>query len=210
MKKAITSLLIILATTSISFSTTHTITNSGFTFSPSSLTINIGDTVKFVLESIHSAREVDEATWNANGTTSNGGFDLPDGGGIVILNQTGTHYYVCTHHVSIGMKGTITVNAITDVKTINGIIPDNFILMQNYPNPFNPTTTISFSLPYKSFVSLKVFDLLGREVATLVNEQKPAGTYTQKWNAQNFTSGIYFYRLQAGNYIETKKLILLK
>ena len=210
MKKAITSLLIILATTSISFSTTHTITNSGFTFSPSSITINIGDTVKFVLESIHSAREVDEATWNANGTTSNGGFDLPDGGGIVILNQTGTHYYVCTHHVSIGMKGTITVNAITDVKTINGIIPDNFILMQNYPNPFNPTTTISFSLPYKSFVSLKVFDALGREVTTLVDEELSAGDHSRLWNGGNMSSGIYFYSLQAGSFTETKKLILLK
>jgi len=74
----------------------------------------------------------------------------------------------------------------------------------------NPTTSISFTLPSKSFISLEVFDLLGREVATLVNEQKPAGTYTQKWNAANVSSGIYFYRLQAGNYIQTKKLLLLK
>ncbi len=91
-------------------------------------------------------------------------------------------------------------------------------LFQNYPNPFNPSTSISFSIPSRSFVSLKVFDLLGREVATLVNEQKPAGTYTQKWNAANVSSGIYFYRLvanaipsgQAGTFTETKKLLLLK
>jgi hypothetical protein len=83
-------------------------------------------------------------------------------------------------------------------------------LEQNYPNPFNPSTSISFTLPSKSFVSLKVFDLLGREVATLVNEQKPAGTYTQKWNAANVSSGIYFYRLQADKFTETKKLVLLK
>jgi hypothetical protein len=85
-----------------------------------------------------------------------------------------------------------------------------FSLNQNYPNPFNPATTISFTLPSKSFVSLKVFDLLGREVATLVNEQKSAGTYTQKWNAANVSSGIYFYRLQADKFTETKKLLLLK
>jgi len=210
MKKAILFLLITLATTSISFSTTHTITNSGFSFLPSSITINIGDTVKFVLESIHTAREVSQATWNANGTTSNGGFDLPNGGGTVVLNQAGIYYYVCVPHASFGMKGTITVNSVTDVKTINETIPDNFILMQNYPNPFNPATTISFSLPSKSFVSLKVFDALGREVATLVNEELSAGNHSRQWNGENMSSGIYFYRLQAGSFTETKKLILLK
>jgi hypothetical protein len=86
----------------------------------------------------------------------------------------------------------------------------SFELSQNYPNPFNPTTNISFTLISKSFVSLKVFDMLGREVATLVNEQKPAGTYTLKWNAASMPSGVYFYRLQAGNDIQTRKLILLK
>ena len=88
--------------------------------------------------------------------------------------------------------------------------PGEFLLMQNYPNPFNPSTSITFNIPTKSYVSLIVFDILGREVAMLVNEQKSAGTYTQKWNAANMSSGIYFYRLQAGTFTETKKLILLK
>ena len=88
--------------------------------------------------------------------------------------------------------------------------PEAFVLFQNYPNPFNPSTSISFALPSKSFVSLKVFDLLGREVATLMNGQKPAGTYTQKWYAGNFPSGVYFYRLQAGSFTVTKKLLLLR
>jgi len=98
----------------------------------------------------------------------------------------------------------------TGVAPEKGSIPATYSLSQNYPNPFNPTTSISFTLPSKSFVSLKVFDLLGRGVATLVNEQKSAGTYTQKWNAANVSSGIYFYRLQAGSFTETKKLVLLK
>jgi hypothetical protein len=85
-----------------------------------------------------------------------------------------------------------------------------FELSQNYPNPFNPSTNISFTVPSWSFVSLKVFDLLGREVATLVNEQKSAGTYTQKWNASALSSGVYFYKLEAGNYIAAKKLLLLR
>jgi hypothetical protein len=85
-----------------------------------------------------------------------------------------------------------------------------FVLGQNYPNPFNPMTTISFYLPSRSFVSLKVFDMLGREVATIVSEEMQAGNYSQQWNAVNISSGVYFYRLQAGSFTETKKLIVLK
>ena len=89
-------------------------------------------------------------------------------------------------------------------------IPGTFSLSQNYPNPFNPTTAIAFSLPEKSFVSLKVFGLDGRQVATLVSEELPAGSHLRQWNALHIPSGIYFYCLQAGKTVETKKLILLK
>jgi len=88
--------------------------------------------------------------------------------------------------------------------------PITFALSQNYPNPFNPSTMISFDLPAKSFISLKVFDLLGREVATIVSEEMLAGSYSRIWNASNIPSGIYFYRLQAGSFTEAKKLILLR
>ena len=88
--------------------------------------------------------------------------------------------------------------------------PKIFSLRQNYPNPFNPSTTISFDIPLDSYVSLKVFDMLGREVATLISEKMSAGTYTHLWNASGLTSGVYFYSLQAGSYIETKKLLFLK
>jgi hypothetical protein len=88
--------------------------------------------------------------------------------------------------------------------------PKTFSLEQNYPNPFNPSTTISFSLPSNSFVSLKVFDVVGREVASLVSEQMSAGSHSKQWNANGMPSGIYFYRLRAGSFTETKKLILLK
>jgi photosystem II stability/assembly factor-like uncharacterized protein len=89
-------------------------------------------------------------------------------------------------------------------------VPLTFILKQNYPNPFNSSTNISFIIPSKSFVSLKIYDRLGREVATLLSEEISAGYYTRKWNAANVSSGIYFYRLQTGSYTETKKLILLR
>jgi len=86
----------------------------------------------------------------------------------------------------------------------------SFDLNQNFPNPFNPSTVISYQLPVTSNVTLKVYDILGREVAKLVNEEKPAGTYEVQFNASGLTSGIYFYQLSTGNYTETKKMILLK
>jgi hypothetical protein len=86
----------------------------------------------------------------------------------------------------------------------------NYRLSQNYPNPFNPTTKISYSLPKSSLVQLKIFNLLGQEIATLVNEEKPAGNYEVNFNASNLPSGVYLYKIQAGDYIETKKMILLK
>jgi hypothetical protein len=98
----------------------------------------------------------------------------------------------------------------TSIEQLGSGIPKEFALAQNYPNPFNPTTTISFSLPSKSFVLLKVFDIMGKEVATLVNEEMSAGSYSQLWNAVSMSSGIYFYRLQAGSLTEIKKLILFK
>jgi hypothetical protein len=96
-------------------------------------------------------------------------------------------------------------------------LPAKFALLQNYPNPFNPSTAISFSLPSKSFVLLKVFDVMGREVATLVNEELAAGNHYRQWDASNVSSGVYFYRLsarttsgQSGSFVETKKLVLLR
>ncbi|MFQ3597685.1 MAG: T9SS type A sorting domain-containing protein [Chloroherpetonaceae bacterium] len=86
----------------------------------------------------------------------------------------------------------------------------NYALAQNYPNPFNPTTNISYVLPKAENVSLKVYDVLGREVATLVNEVKAAGAYTVPFNASNLASGVYFYKLQAGSFVQTKKMMLVK
>jgi hypothetical protein len=89
-------------------------------------------------------------------------------------------------------------------------IPTKFEVSQNYPNPFNPTTMIKFNIPEASKVSLKIYDVLGNEIATLLNEEKNKGTYEVNFNATNLSSGIYFYKLEAGNFVETKKMILLK
>ncbi|MCK9425475.1 MAG: YCF48-related protein [Ignavibacteriaceae bacterium] len=90
------------------------------------------------------------------------------------------------------------------------VILTNFNLTQNYPNPFNPVTTIQYEIPSLEHVSIKIYDMLGRQVAILVDEQKPAGSYHIEFDAHSLPSGVYFYRLQAGSFVETKKLVLLK
>jgi hypothetical protein len=96
----------------------------------------------------------------------------------------------------------------TDMQVTEAPLPKNEELDQNYPNPFNPATTISFRIPTQTFVSLKVFDALGREVSILLEKELPAGSYVKQWDAEELPSGNYFYRLQAGSFTETRKLIL--
>jgi len=332
--------------------------------------------VRFVVDTVHNARQVSQASWDADDTTSNGGFDLPLGGGSVVMNDLGTAYYVCVPHAPLGMKGTIVVNPHGDfsgpvaagwnllslplevsdslvstlypeaaspayiydvgylarasvgvgrgywlkfsgggtvdingspfsVDTVDliggwnivgslsapvtvasitsipgglstssfygyadgyytadtilpgqgywvkasgpgsivltsspsatplagrirvvpttelppdappadrapGGLPADFTLGQNYPNPFNPSTVISFSLPDTDPVTLRVFDLLGREVATLVNNVLPAGDHHVRWDAGGEAGGVYYYRLQAGRLTETKVMLLVR
>jgi len=97
-----------------------------------------------------------------------------------------------------------------DVEKVSTEVPKNFTLYQNYPNPFNPSATIRYEIPERSFITLKVFDVLGNEIASLVNEEKLAGSYEVKFEADRLSSGIYFYKLQSGNFIKTKKMLLLK
>ena len=133
------------------------------------------------------------------------GYAITDSLGYTFFWNEGGNYY-CMGFIVDGK----TYGTVTQVMTNSNDSPNKFELSQNYPNPFNPTTTISFALPSRSLVSLKVFDILGREVATIVSEEMAAGSYTRQWNAANMSSGVYFYRLQAGTYSEAKKLLLLK
>ncbi len=104
----------------------------------------------------------------------------------------------------------LLIQNLTGTGNNSGIIPHYYNLYQNYPNPFNPATIIKYDLPKSGFVSLKIFDALGREITSLVNSQQEAGIHEVVWNAKNFTSGIYFYKLQAGEYNATKKMALVK
>jgi hypothetical protein len=125
---------------------------------------------------------------------------------LCVLNNyifAGTSDYVFRRQLS---------EIITGITPVSGQVPSHYALEQNYPNPFNPVTKIKFEIAAHSVgqTFLSVYDLLGREVAILVNEQLNPGTYEVEWNAQNYTSGVYFYRLQSGEFVDTKKLVLLK
>ena len=108
----------------------------------------------------------------------------------------------------VDYDGSYTYSSIVEVN--NNAVVDNFILAQNYPNPFNPSTKISWQSQLDAQTSLKIYDALGNEVATLINEFKPAGSYEVDFNASNFTSGVYLYKIEAGNFSQTRKMLLIK
>lgn len=128
----------------------------------------------------------------------------------------GTSFSACwegNYTATTGITGNFAVIQLTSLTTgIHGepTVADEFSLKQNYPNPFNPSTMISFTLPTNEFVTMKVYDKLGREVRTLVNENKTAGTHSVNFFGDDLASGIYFYKIQAGSFTETKKMILVK
>jgi uncharacterized delta-60 repeat protein len=105
---------------------------------------------------------------------------------------------------------TLKYSVLTAIEPVSSEIPATYILYDNFPNPFNPNTNIRFAIPVAGFVKLSLFDMLGREVETLVNGNLTAGTYNTAWNASNHSSGVYFYKIQAGNFSEIKKMILVK
>ncbi len=143
----------------------------------------------------------DNTSWTAVNT------GLPSASGIMYLAATDSTLYE-------GLSGTVWERPISDmitaVKPPSANTPATFSLFQNFPNPFNPTTVINYQLPVNTLVRLKVYDALGRLVRTLVNENQTAGTHSVTFNASNLSSGVYFYRLSAGNFVSTKKLMLLK
>ncbi len=117
--------------------------------------------------------------------------------------------YVGSDGDIVAIDGIKLVGGTTDVDDENITITD-YMLFQNYPNPFNPVTIIQYSIPKISKVTLKIYDILGCEISTLINEEKPAGFYKVNWNASSYPSGVYFYKIRAGSFMETRKMILLK
>jgi hypothetical protein len=138
----------------------------------------------------------------------NGIKDTTDFGKVLSLDYSGnvlvsgwSRYYLTTGWDFVCVK----YNQPNAIKKIAGKIPVEFTLGQNCPNPFNPFTKITFDIPNLDFVSITVFDILGREVLVLVNEQLQPGTYEVEWDGSNYSTGVYYYLLQTGNKVSTKK-----
>ena len=129
-----------------------------------------------------------------------------DFGLMSVEDYMGTVYYLYGCIIDGTAYGDTTVLGVDEIPES----PDKFILEQNFPNPFNPATTINYQLPQAGFVTLKVYDVLGREVAVLVTEEKPAGRYTVNFEAPDLASGIYIYQLRVNDYVSSKKMLLLK
>ena len=143
----------------------------------------------------------------ANWTAVNNG--LPDGTGIYSMDVINNTLIGSTRNFGI-FSCPLSDMVPTDIKNNQSNLPSNFTLQQNYPNPFNPSTTITYSVPKSTLVNISVYNIVGDKVATLVNMWKDAGNYSLEFHKEKLASGIYFYRMKAGNFVETKKLILLK
>ena len=139
---------------------------------------------------------------SATGKNLHNHADLSSGDGCTGITTTGSTFTARPHinffYIACGIEKS------------EGEIPQKYSLSQNYPNPFNPVTKISFAIPKYSFVSLMIYDILGREIKNPVNEYVEPGNYTVDFNASEFSSGIYFYKLVAGDFSETKRMVLIK
>ncbi|MGA3286710.1 MAG: T9SS type A sorting domain-containing protein [Bacteroidota bacterium] len=201
--------VMLLAVATTAHATTHVIQfggSFGLTYSPNSLNVFVGDTVKWEGDfSMHPLSSTSvpagaQSFHQASGSV----FTYP-------VAVAGMYLYQCDFHFSAGMTGSFTASAATGIENDRiSFRPDAFGLKQNYPNPFNPTTTVSFDIPFQTYVSIKVYNLVGQEVATIVSENMAAGSYSKIWNAASMPSGVYFYRLQTGSFTDTRKLVLLK
>jgi hypothetical protein len=176
-------------------------------FSNSSLITAMGDTSQNLME---IALTKNDSSYTARVTKLVTGFNSPLG-----LEMVGDTLYV----VETGLQSSnsspklwqiiLPTGAATSVKEKQSL-PVSYALAQNYPNPFNPATMINYQLAMNSFVTVKVYDELGREVARLVNGDQSAGSHSVRWDGENFSSGVYFYCLSAGNYHAVKKMVLMK
>lgn len=134
--------------------------------------------------------------------------NMPGGNFEIVANKLG--YSTATQIIQLDNTLDSVNFALNQVLTVGNIIPEKYYLHQNFPNPFNPVTNIKFDIPNSSFVTLKVYNILGEKVAALINENKPAGSYEIYFDASALASGIYFYRLETESFTETKRMVFLK
>ena len=202
----LTFLLLLIIPTSAYSQALHVVEVSNFVFTPSNLTIEVGDTVRWTnIIGNHNVVADDNSFTSGPPSTNQWVYDL-------VFTMVGTNPYYCELHGGSGGSGMAGVINVEPPVSVSGDDPvvTKFELNQNYPNPFNPTTAIKYSIPVSGEVTLKIFNSLGEEVATIVNEFRSAGNYEIIFNATDISSGVYYYQLKAGNLVKTKKMLLLK
>ena len=197
----------ILFLVSTAYSTTWTVQAAGFSFTPSSITVNVGDTVKW--QWVEGTHTTTSATIPAGAASWNQPLDAVNSTYKYVVTLPGTYNYICIPHQSFGMVGVIHSNPI-GIKPLGTAVPDVYNLGQNFPNPFNPSTNITFDLPKNAAVKLVVYNIIGEQSAVLFNGELNAGSYNADWDASNFPSGVYFYRLSTDDFSQTKRMILVK
>ena len=184
------------------FSTKHTIISTiqgvNFVFSPDTVTASLGDTIVFSLNIVHFPKEVSQATWNVNDSTSNGGFVLPNGGGTYVINQIKTYYYVCGVHFAMGMKGRIFVLG-TGVNPVSATSSG----LDVFPNPFSTGVTFKTNLPAGKENQLRIFDRAGRCIF-----EKDNISQVQYLDLSSLPSGVYFVAIKSEDIILEKKLMV--
>lgn len=207
----LTLIMTLIIITNSAYSTTRNISVANFSFTPSNITnASVGDTIRWVWSNgghtttcdgqQGTSRPTGAAPWNAPLNSGSPVFTY-------VITVAGTYNYICEPHFP-DMSGVIIVSP-SSITQLTELVND-FNLSQNYPNPFNPSTKINFSIPNSSVVVLKIYDGMGKEVETLVNEKLNSGVYNVDWNASGFTSGIYYYKIQTADFIQTKKMLLIK
>ena len=157
----------------------------------------------FALTASYADRGVGDSPGNCSGYASTYDVKFDENGYLYSQSQYGWTVEKWTYDGTLPSFTTGVEQTTTD-------LPSGYTLSQNYPNPFNPTTTMEFSMPQSGFASLKVYDLLGREIATLLNEEKPAGSFRATFDASHLTSGTYYYVLKTGSFTATRKMVLVK
>lgn len=189
------------------FCTTWNISNVGNRFAPDSITIDEGDDLNFNMESSHNAVEVSQTVWNTNGNSPVIGFTVPYGGGMVPASQLtiGTHFYVCTPHAYLGMKGKVIVRAISGID-----VTKNEKDMQVYPNPVEDKFSIQFYLTESKMLVIELVDIQGKIAKVLVPKTRVSGTFLRSFDLEkDMASGVYLIRMTLDNSPFFKKVVVL-
>jgi hypothetical protein len=183
--------------------TSHLVVLTGIVFTPADITISVGDTVVWRNdEGIHNVEADDNSFTSGPPAAAPWTFKH-------VFKAKGVNPYFCIVHLGQGMTGVVNVMDPVSVSDQN-LVVSKFELEQNYPNPFNPSTVIKYKTAERRNVTLTVYNSIGKEISTLLNEVKPKGTFTIEFDGSNLPSGIYYFRLQAGTFTDTKKMVLLR